>query len=79
MTLLMGRTLQGTMLGGVKGRTDVPRLVDLYMQGQVKVDELITHYLPLERINDGFAAMREGKAIRAVVLFDDTVKKSIRL
>jgi S-(hydroxymethyl)glutathione dehydrogenase/alcohol dehydrogenase len=79
MTLLMGRTLQGTMLGGVKGRTDVPRLVDLYMQGQVKVDELITHYLPLERINDGFAAMREGKAIRAVVVFDDTVKKSIRL
>jgi S-(hydroxymethyl)glutathione dehydrogenase/alcohol dehydrogenase len=47
------------------------------MQGQVKVDELITHYLPLERINEGFTAMREGKAIRAVVLFDDTVKKSI--
>jgi S-(hydroxymethyl)glutathione dehydrogenase/alcohol dehydrogenase len=40
------------------------------MQGQVKVDELITHHLPLERINEGFAAMREGKAIRAVVLFE---------
>jgi len=77
MSLLMGRTLRGSMLGGIKGRTDVPGLVDLYMQGQVKVDELITHYLPLERINDGFAAMKEGKAIRAVVLFDDTVKSSI--
>jgi S-(hydroxymethyl)glutathione dehydrogenase / alcohol dehydrogenase len=77
MSLLMGRTLQGSMLGGIKGRTDVPKLVDLYMQGQVKVDELITHYFPLERINDGFAAMRDGKAIRAVVLFDDSVKKSI--
>jgi S-(hydroxymethyl)glutathione dehydrogenase/alcohol dehydrogenase len=76
MSLLMGRTLRGSMLGGIKGRTDVPGLVDLYMQGQVKVDELITHYLPLERINDGFAAMKEGKAIRAVVLFDDTVKSS---
>jgi S-(hydroxymethyl)glutathione dehydrogenase / alcohol dehydrogenase len=73
MALLMGRTLQGTMLGGVKGRTDVPKLVDLYMQGQLKVDELITHYFPLEQINDGFAAMREGKAIRAVVLFDEAL------
>jgi S-(hydroxymethyl)glutathione dehydrogenase / alcohol dehydrogenase len=69
MTLLMGRTLRGSMLGGVKGRTDVPRLVDLYMQGQLKVDELITHYFPLEQINAGFCAMREGKAIRAVVVF----------
>jgi S-(hydroxymethyl)glutathione dehydrogenase / alcohol dehydrogenase len=75
MTLLMGRTLRGSMLGGVKGRTDVPGLVDLYMQGQVKVDELITHYFPLERINDGFAAMRDGTAIRAVVLFDESLKK----
>ena len=77
MSLLMGRTLRGSMLGGVKGRTDVPRLVDLYMQGQVKVDELITHYFPLERINDGFAAMKDGKAIRAVVLFDERVKGSV--
>jgi len=77
MSLLMGRTLRGSILGGVKGRTDVPRIVDLYMQGQVKVDELITHYFPLEQINDGFAAMREGKAIRAVVLFDETVRRSI--
>jgi S-(hydroxymethyl)glutathione dehydrogenase / alcohol dehydrogenase len=69
MSLLMGRTLRGSMLGGVKGRTDVPALVDLYMQGQVKVDELITHYLPLERINEGFALMKDGKSIRAVVLF----------
>jgi S-(hydroxymethyl)glutathione dehydrogenase/alcohol dehydrogenase len=77
MSLLMGRTLRGSMLGGVKGRTDVPGLVDLYMQGQVKVDELITHYFPLERINEGFAVMKEGKAIRAVVLFDETVKSSV--
>jgi S-(hydroxymethyl)glutathione dehydrogenase/alcohol dehydrogenase len=77
MSLLMGRTLRGSMLGGIKGRTDVPGLVDLYMQGQVKVDELITHYFPLERINDGFAAMKAGKAIRAVVLFDETVRSSI--
>jgi S-(hydroxymethyl)glutathione dehydrogenase / alcohol dehydrogenase len=77
MSLLMGRTLRGSLLGGVKGRTDVPALVDLYMQGQVKVDELITHYVPLERINEGFAAMKDGKAIRAVVLFDETVKGSI--
>jgi S-(hydroxymethyl)glutathione dehydrogenase/alcohol dehydrogenase len=77
MSLLMGRTLRGAMLGGIKGRTDLPGLVDLYMQGQVEVDELITHYFPLERINDGFAAMKDGKAIRAVVLFDDTVESSI--
>ena len=77
MSLLLGRTLRGSMLGGVKGRTDVPAFVDLYMQGQIKVDELITHYLPLEQINEGFALMKSGKAIRAVVLFDDGVERSI--
>jgi S-(hydroxymethyl)glutathione dehydrogenase / alcohol dehydrogenase len=71
MSILMGRTLKGTMLGGTKGRTDVPKLVELYMSGVLKVDELITHYLPLERINEGFALMKSGVAIRSVVLFDD--------
>jgi S-(hydroxymethyl)glutathione dehydrogenase / alcohol dehydrogenase len=77
MSLLLGRTLRGAMVGGLKARTDLPGLVDLYMQGQVKVDELITHYFPLERINEGFAAMKEGRAIRAVVLFDETLHGSI--
>ena len=70
MSLLMGRTLKGSMLGGVKGRTGVPAFVDLYMNGKVKVNELITHYFPLEQINDGFSAMKRGEAIRSVVLFD---------
>jgi S-(hydroxymethyl)glutathione dehydrogenase/alcohol dehydrogenase len=77
MSLLMGRTLRGAMVGGLKARTDLPGLVDLYMQGQVKVDELITHFFPLERINEGFAAMKEGSAIRAVVLFDESLKQSV--
>jgi S-(hydroxymethyl)glutathione dehydrogenase/alcohol dehydrogenase len=67
----MGRTLKGTILGGVKARTDIPKLVELYMKGDIKVDELITHYLPLEQINEGFALMKRGEAIRSVVVFDD--------
>ena len=70
MSLLMGRTLKGTMLGGTRGRTDVPHLVDLYMNGEVKVDPLVTHFFPLEKINEGFAAIKDGTAIRPVVLFD---------
>lgn len=69
MDLLMGRTLKGVMLGSVKARTDVPKFVDLYMQGQIRVDELITDYLPLERINEGFAMMKTGRTIRTVVVF----------
>ncbi len=70
MSLLMGRTIKGTMLGGTRGRTDVPHLVDLYMKGEVKVDPLVTHFLPLEKINEGFAAIKNGTAIRPVILFD---------
>jgi S-(hydroxymethyl)glutathione dehydrogenase/alcohol dehydrogenase len=71
LSMLMGRTLKGTILGGVKARTDIPKLVELYMKGDIKVDELITHYLPLEQINEGFALMKRGEAIRSVVVFDD--------
>ena len=69
MSLLMGRTLKGAMLGNIRGRTDLPALVDLYMDGSLKIDELVTHQFPLERINEGFAAMKSGEAIRPVILF----------
>ena len=69
MSILMGRTFKGALLGNVKSRSEMPGFVDLYMQGRIKVDELITHYLPLEQINEGFALMKSGQAIRSVVVF----------
>ncbi|MEO6749083.1 MAG: zinc-binding dehydrogenase, partial [Casimicrobiaceae bacterium] len=65
--LVTGRVWKGTAFGGARGRTDVPKIVDWYMDGKINIDDLITHVLPLERINDGFDLMHAGKSIRAVV------------
>jgi S-(hydroxymethyl)glutathione dehydrogenase/alcohol dehydrogenase len=67
--LVTGRVWKGTAFGGARGRTDVPRIVDWYMQGKINIDDLITHTMPLDEINDGFALMHEGKSIRSVVLY----------
>jgi S-(hydroxymethyl)glutathione dehydrogenase/alcohol dehydrogenase len=67
--LITGRTWKGTAFGGAKSRRDVPKIVDWYMEKRINIDDLITHTVPLERINDAFALMHEGKSIRSVVLF----------
>jgi len=67
--LVTGRRWQGTAFGGAKGRTDVPKIVDWYMAGKINIDDLITHRLPLERINDGFELMERGESIRSVVVY----------
>ena len=67
--LVTGRVWRGSAFGGARGRTDVPKIVDWYMDGKINIDDLITHKLPLERINEGFDLMHEGKSIRAVVEF----------
>jgi S-(hydroxymethyl)glutathione dehydrogenase/alcohol dehydrogenase len=67
--LVTGRTWKGTAFGGARGRTDVPRMVDWYMEGKIEIDPMITHILPLDRINEGFDLMHEGKSIRSVVVF----------
>ncbi len=67
--LVTGRVWRGTAFGGARGRTDVPKIVDWYMEGKINIDDLITHVVPLERINDAFDLMHEGKSIRTVVTF----------
>lgn len=67
--LVTGRVWKGSAFGGAKGRTHVPKMVDWYMDGRIAIDPLITHKLPLERINDGFELMKRGESIRAVVDF----------
>jgi len=67
--LVTGRVWQGTAFGGAKGRTDVPKIVDWYMDGKINIDDLITHVLPLEEINDAFDLMHKGESIRSVVTF----------
>jgi S-(hydroxymethyl)glutathione dehydrogenase/alcohol dehydrogenase len=67
--LVTGRVWKGTAFGGARGRTDVPRIVDWYMNGKIDIDSLITHKLPLERINEAFELMHAGKSIRTVVEF----------
>ena len=67
--LVTGRVWRGTAFGGARGRTDVPRIVDWYMEGKIEIDPLITHVLPLERINEAFDLMRRGESIRSVVVF----------
>ncbi len=67
--LVTGRSWRGTAFGGASGRTHVPRIVDWYMQGKINIDDLITHTLPLERINEGFDLMHAGKSIRTVVTY----------
>jgi S-(hydroxymethyl)glutathione dehydrogenase/alcohol dehydrogenase len=65
--LVTGRVWKGTAFGGARGRTDVPKLVDWYMDKKIDIDSLITHKLPLERINESFALMHSGESIRTVV------------
>jgi S-(hydroxymethyl)glutathione dehydrogenase/alcohol dehydrogenase len=67
--LVTGRTWKGTAFGGARGRTDVPRIVDWYMDGKINIDDLITHVLPFEKINEGFELMRKGESIRSVVTY----------
>jgi S-(hydroxymethyl)glutathione dehydrogenase/alcohol dehydrogenase len=67
--LVTGREWKGSAFGGARGRTDVPKIVDWYMEGKLNIDELITHTLPLERINEGFDLMKHGESIRSVVLY----------
>jgi S-(hydroxymethyl)glutathione dehydrogenase/alcohol dehydrogenase len=67
--LVTGRVWKGTAFGGARGRTDVPKIVDWYMDGKIEIDSLITHILPLERINEGFDLMHKGESIRAVVVY----------
>ena len=67
--LVTGRVWRGTAFGGARGRTDVPKIVDWYMEGKINIDDLITHTLPLDEINHGFDLMHEGKSIRSVVVY----------
>ena len=67
--LVTGRVWKGTAFGGARGRTDVPRIVDWYMDGRIEIDPLITHVLPLEHINEAFDLMHSGESIRSVVTF----------
>jgi S-(hydroxymethyl)glutathione dehydrogenase / alcohol dehydrogenase len=67
--LVTGRVWKGSAFGGARGRTDVPKIVDWYMEGKINIDDLITHTMPLERINDAFDLMHEGKSIRSVVVY----------
>ncbi|MDE3021053.1 MAG: S-(hydroxymethyl)glutathione dehydrogenase/class III alcohol dehydrogenase [Pseudomonadota bacterium] len=68
--LVTGRQWRGSAFGGARGRTDVPRIVDWYMEGKINIDDLITHRLSLEQINEGFDLMKAGQSIRSVILFD---------
>jgi S-(hydroxymethyl)glutathione dehydrogenase/alcohol dehydrogenase len=67
--LVTGRVWRGTAFGGARGRTDVPKIVDWYMDGKIQIDPMITHVLPLEDINRGFELMHSGESIRSVVVF----------
>ncbi|WP_075220907.1 S-(hydroxymethyl)glutathione dehydrogenase/class III alcohol dehydrogenase [Acuticoccus yangtzensis] len=67
--LVTGRVWRGSAFGGARGRTDVPKIVDWYMNGKINIDDLITHTMPLEEINTGFDLMHAGKSIRAVVVY----------
>ncbi len=67
--LVTGRVWMGSAFGGARGRTDVPKIVDWYMDGKINIDDLITHRLPLERINEGFELMKRGESIRSVVIY----------
>jgi S-(hydroxymethyl)glutathione dehydrogenase / alcohol dehydrogenase len=67
--LVTGRVWRGTAFGGARGRSDVPKIVDWYMQKKINIDDLITHTMPLDRINEGFDLMRAGTSIRSVVIY----------
>ena len=67
--LVTGRNWRGTAFGGARGRRDVPTIVDWYMEGKIDIDSLITHTMPLEKINDAFDLMHRGESIRSVVVY----------
>ena len=67
--LVTGRVWRGTAFGGARGRTDVPQIVDWYMDGKINIDDLITHVMPLEKINEAFDLMHQGESIRSVITF----------
>ncbi|HEY9674113.1 MAG TPA: zinc-binding dehydrogenase, partial [Waterburya sp.] len=67
--LVTGRVWKGSAFGGARGRTDVPQIVDWYMDGKINIDDLITNVMPLEKINDAFDLMHKGESIRSVVTF----------
>ena len=67
--LVTGRNWRGSAFGGARGRTDVPKIVDWYMEGRINIDDLITHTMPLDRINEGFDLMHRGESIRSVVVY----------
>jgi len=67
--LVTGRVWKGTAFGGARGRSDLPRIVDWYMEKKINIDDLITHVLPFEKINEGFDLMHAGKSIRTVVTY----------
>ena len=67
--LVTGRVWRGTAFGGARGRTDVPKIVDWYMEGKIQIDPLITHTVPLDDINSAFDLMHEGESIRTVAIF----------
>ncbi len=68
--LVTGRVWKGSAFGGAKGRSDVPKIVDWYMDGKINIDDLITHKMPLDKINDAFSLMHKGESIRTVITFD---------
>ena len=67
--LVTGRNWRGSAFGGARGRTDVPKIVDMYMEGRIDIDSLITHTMPLDEINKGFDLMHAGESIRSVVIY----------
>jgi S-(hydroxymethyl)glutathione dehydrogenase/alcohol dehydrogenase len=67
--LVTGRAWRGSAFGGARGRTDVPKIVDWYMENQINIDDLITHHLRLDQINEGFELMKKGESIRSVVVY----------
>jgi S-(hydroxymethyl)glutathione dehydrogenase / alcohol dehydrogenase len=67
--LVTGRVWKGTAFGGARGRTDVPKIVDWYMEGKIQIDPMITHTLTLDEINHGFDLMRKGESVRGVVVY----------
>lgn len=67
--LVTGRSWRGTAFGGARGRTDVPKIVDWYMDGKIDIDMMITHKLSLDEINKGFDLMHKGEFIRSVVIY----------
>jgi S-(hydroxymethyl)glutathione dehydrogenase/alcohol dehydrogenase len=67
--LVTDRVWRGTAFGGARGRSDVPEIVDWYMEGKINIDDLITHQMPLDDINKAFELMHSGESIRSVVVY----------